>query len=99
MVKHVVLFKLKPFEDEMERSRKLSEIKNGLLNLSGKIKELKSIEVGLNINPKEQYDIALITTHDDMDGLSAYAVHPDHLAVSKIIREVLENRSCSDFNI
>jgi hypothetical protein len=99
MVKHVVLFKLKEFASEEERMRKLNQIKLGLLNLKSIIEELKSIEVGINQNPKEQFDIALTTTHDDMTGLEAYAVHPNHVAVGKIIREVLEQRSCVDYVI
>jgi hypothetical protein len=34
-----------------------------------------------------------------MAGLEAYAVHPNHVAVGKIIREVLEQRSCVDYVI
>ncbi|MCK9155737.1 MAG: Dabb family protein [Paludibacteraceae bacterium] len=99
MVKHIVLFKLKEFASEDEKARKLHQIQLGLLNLKSIIKELQTIEVGLNKNPKEQYDIALTTTHLTMEDLHAYAVHPEHLAVSKIIREVLESRSCVDYNI
>ncbi|MCB9018597.1 MAG: Dabb family protein [Paludibacteraceae bacterium] len=99
MVKHIVLFKMKAFASEEEKSRKLHQIQLGLLNLKSIIKELQSIEVGVNTNPKEQYDIALTTTHFSMADLNAYATHPEHLAVSKIIREVLESRSCVDYEI
>ena len=97
MVKHVVLFKLKEFNSAEEKTRKISQIKMGLLNLKMLIKELHSIEVGINENPKEQYDIALITTHHTMADLEAYAINPDHQAVAKIIREVMESRACVDF--
>jgi hypothetical protein len=99
MVKHIVLFKFKEFVTPEEKSKKLNQIKLGLLNLKTIIKELQSIEVGINQNPNEQYDIALTTTHASMEDLHAYAIHPDHLAVSKIIREVLESRACVDYVI
>jgi hypothetical protein len=99
MVKHTVLFKLKAFSSEEEKSRKINQIKLALLNLKTIIGELQSIEVGINENPKEQYDIALTTTHHSMEDLEAYAVHPSHLAVSKIIREVLDSRACVDYSM
>jgi hypothetical protein len=98
MVKHIVLFKFKEFITPEEKNRKLNQIKQELQNLQTIIKELQSIEVGINENPKEQYDIALTTTHNSMDDLQAYAIHPDHQAVSKIIREILESRACVDYS-
>nr|WP_321407689.1 Dabb family protein [uncultured Carboxylicivirga sp.] len=97
MIKHIVLFQLKAFESQDTKDAKLSEIKSELLGLKEKVTVLKSIEVGLNTNPAEQYDIALTTTFDSMEDLEIYAKHPDHLAVGKIIREVLEARACVDY--
>ncbi|MCU4163372.1 Dabb family protein [Carboxylicivirga caseinilyticus] len=97
MIKHIVLFQLKAFESEDTKDAKLSEIKSELLGLKEKVSVLKSIEVGLNTNPAEQYDIALTTTFNNMEDLEIYAKHPDHLAVGKIIREVLEARACVDY--
>lgn len=97
MIKHIVLFQLKPFESKETKDAKLAEIKSGLLGLKEKVSVLKSIEVGLNCNPAEQFDIALTTTFDSMEDLETYAKHPDHVAVGKIVREVLEARSCVDY--
>jgi hypothetical protein len=99
MIKHIVLFKLKEFSNQEEKELKIKEIKKGLEALKNKIPELKKIMVNININPNEKFDICLETEHDDMNGLSAYAVHPDHVAVGKIIREVLEARACVDYLI
>ncbi|MBS2097128.1 Dabb family protein [Carboxylicivirga linearis] len=97
MIKHIVLFQLKPFESKETKDAKLAEIKSGLLGLKEKVSVLKSIEVGLNTNQAEQFDIALTTTFDSMEDLETYAKHPDHVAVGKIVREVLEARSCVDY--
>jgi len=97
MIKHVVLFKLKEFSCQVEKGLKISEIKSGLEALINLIPELKKINVGINVNPNEEFDICLETEHENMDGLKAYAVHPEHVAVAKIVREVLEKRSCVDY--
>ncbi|MCQ2195284.1 MAG: Dabb family protein [Paludibacteraceae bacterium] len=97
MIKHVVLFKLKEFNSPIEKQNKMKQIQMGLTCLKAIIPEILSIEVGLNTNPKEKFDIALTTTHKSMEDLAIYANHPKHLDISKIIREVLEDRSCVDF--
>ena len=99
MIKHVVLFKLKTFETEAEKREKEQEIKDALLALKGKVEVLRSIEVGINANPDEEFNIALITTFNNFDDLETYAEHPDHQAVIPLIREVLESRACSDYEI
>ncbi len=99
MIKHVVLFQLKPFDSEEAKTAKLNEIKQGLLDLKGKVEVLKTVEVGLNCNPAEPYDIALTTTFNSMEDLEIYAKHPDHVAVGKIVREVLEARACVDYEM
>jgi len=97
MIKHIVLFKLKSFDNITEKTAKLNEIKEGLLALKDKISVLQAIEVGINCNSNEEFDIALDTTFKSMNDLDTYAKHPDHLAVGKIIREVLAARSCVDY--
>ena len=97
MIKHIVLFQLKAFATETEKLEKLRSLKQGLNGLMGKVPGLLSIEAGININPDEQYDLALTTTFASMDDLHAYAVHPDHKAVGAKIGESLERRACVDF--
>ncbi len=70
MIKHIVLFKLQEFETEATKQAKEEEIKLGLENLKNIIPELKSIEVGINSNPEENFDIALSTTFNSMEDFS-----------------------------
>ncbi len=97
MIKHIVLFELKEFESEEAKTHKLEDLKTALLALADKIDVLKSIEVGLNCNPKEDYDLALTTTFASMEDLRSYAIHPDHVKVGASIREVAESRACVDY--
>lgn len=97
MIKHIVLFKLKPMESEEAKRTLMMNFKNGLEALTGVIPQLRTIEVGLNTNPAEQYDIALVTTFENMDDLHTYATHPLHQEVCKLIADAKEQRACVDF--
>ncbi len=99
MIKHIVLFKLKEFTSEDEKTAKLTEIKTALETLPPIIKEIKSMTVGINCNPNEAFDIALETTFNNLEDLEVYAKHPDHVAAGSIIREVLDSRACVDYEI
>lgn len=97
MVKHIVLFKFKAFESPEAKHLKTTEIKNALLELKDKLDFLREIEVGINANPHEKFDLALTTVFDSMDDLERYAKHPDHVAVAAMIGPVKEDRACVDY--
>lgn len=97
MINHVVLFKLKEFPDA-EKKVALEKVKTALEALKDKIKELKYLEIGLNyqLNGKS-YDICLISHFETVADLDIYRVHPDHLAVFDLIKEVTIDRAAVDF--
>lgn len=97
MVKHFVLFQL---ASEMEAGRKknvMDAFKKGIEALPAKIPFIRKIEVGLNANPEEQFDIALYSEFDTIDDVRAYAVHPAHLAVAALLKDCKQSRSCVDY--
>ena len=94
MVKHIVLFQL---ASEMEAERKknvMDAFKKGIETLPAKIPFIRKIEVGLNDNPEEQFDIALYSEFDTMDDVRAYAAH---LAVAALLKDCKKSRSCVDY--
>ena len=99
MIRHIVLFKLTEFENDALKTTKLKEIKSGLESLPQKISEIKFLQVGINANPAEKYDIALTTDFNSLEELDIYAKHPEHIKVAQIIRAVLAERACVDFQI
>lgn len=99
MVKHVVLFQLDPGMDARERSRVMEEFKKGIEALPAEISFIRKIEVGLNANPDEDFDIALYCEFDTMDDVRAYAVHPAHVAVASLLKGCKKNRSCVDYEV
>ncbi|WP_462317317.1 Dabb family protein [Marinilabilia sp.] len=97
MIKHIVLFKFKTDLPEAEKKQKMESIKSDLEALTKKVETLKKMEVGLNCNPGEKYDLALTSEFETMEGLKAYAVHPEHVKAGAAIREILEERACVDY--
>lgn len=98
MINHVVLFKLKEYDSEEKKAGVLSEIKEALLGLKGKIAELKYIEVGTNYQlAAKSFDICLITHFESIAGLDIYRVHPDHLKVAELINSHAIGRAAVDF--
>jgi hypothetical protein len=77
MVTHIVFFKLKtPSESTV------TEAKNMLLTMDGRIDLLRHLEVGADVIRSERsYDLALVTRFDSLDDLQAYQVHPYHADV------------------
>lgn len=100
MVKHVVLFRMKDFATTTERVEKLTEIKLALEALTNEIEIIKSIEVGINANPDEDYDLSLSVVLEQMSDVALYANHPAHVAVAKnLIAPIKAARACVDYVI
>jgi hypothetical protein len=97
MIKHIVLFKFKTDLPEAEKKQKMESVKCDLEALTKKVETLKKMEVGINCNPDEKYDLALTSEFETMEGLKAYAVHPEHVKAGAAIREILEERACVDY--
>lgn len=99
MIKHVVLFKFKEEISAADKKEMLGSIKYSLEQLKNSINCLLLVEVGLNSNPNESYDLALTTIFQNWDDLKAYVIHPEHQEVSKVIRQNLDKRACVDYEI
>lgn len=96
MVKHIVTFKLKGTKEE--RADIARKFKSALEALPEQIEVLQSIEVGINENPAENWDVVLIATVKNMEDVGFYAKHPAHLAAAGIIAAHKEERACVDYN-
>lgn len=46
---------------------------------------LKSIEVGINENPSESWDIVLTAVVEKMEDVETYAKHPAHVAAAALL--------------
>ena len=97
MVKHIVLFKLKEELPATEKQAVMNQFKEAIEALPAKISVIRKIEVGLNVNPAEVWDIALYSEFDSLEDVKTYAVHPDHVAAGKLLADVKLNRACVDY--
>ena len=97
MVKHIVLFKLKENLSKEVKEKAMNDFKKAIEALPATISFIRKIEVGLNCNPDEKWDIALYSEFDSLEDVKAYAVHPNHVAAAKILADVKEDRSCVDY--
>lgn len=97
MVKHVVTFKFKGSDEE--RKTVASKFAEALIALPDEIEELISMEVGINENPAETWDLVLTATAASLEDVAKYSAHPAHVAAVQIIAPYKEDRACVDYTI
>ena len=98
MVKHIVLWKLKEELSKEEKDKVKKEIKEGLLGLKGKIKEIVEIKVNTEGMEGSTVDVLLDTVFENEEALKTYASHPDHIAVGMAkIKPFMAERICYDY--
>lgn len=95
MVKHIVTFKFKGTAEE--RLKVANDFAEALRALPSQIDVLESIEVGINENPDETWDLVLTAVVPTMADVSVYAKHPAHVAAAAIIGPWKESRACVDY--
>ncbi|WP_066717824.1 Dabb family protein [Clostridium sp. Marseille-P299] len=101
MIRHIVMFQFKESADGRTKKENLEIAKEMLESLDGVVPTLKSLYVALNHEyaSKENYDLVLVCEYEDIEGLNAYQIHPEHKKVSEFIGKVRETRACIDFTI
>ena len=95
MVKHIVTFKFKGTDEERMAAAKA--FKDALMALPEQIDVLESMEVGINENPAETWDVVLTAVVPTMADVDVYAKHPAHVAAALLIGAVKESRACVDY--
>ncbi|MDP3301613.1 MAG: Dabb family protein [Sulfuricurvum sp.] len=94
MLVHIVMFAFK----EENKEANLVQVKAMLEGLPSKIESLKRMEVGIDISKSERsFDLVLTSTFEDQAGLSAYAIHPAHLEIVNVIKEVTTMAKVVDY--
>lgn len=76
------------------------EAKGRLEALPADITEILTLEVGLDVVHSDvSAHLALITTHDSLEALRAYQVHPVHEAFGHWVRPRLASRQVVDVEL
>ena len=100
MIKHVVMWKLKDSAEGKSKKENALIIKSKLESLKQKIKEIKHIEVGININDAaDSYDVVLYSEFDSLENLNIYRNHPEHLKVGELVSAVRLERKVVDYEV
>lgn len=75
-------------------------LKRELESMTAKIKEIRSLEVGMNFNDdQDAYDLVLVTEFARKEDLEVYQNHPEHQRVVAILRRLRETRVVVDYKI
>lgn len=98
MVKHIVMWKLKPSAEGADKKTNAIKIKKMLEALQGVVPGAFKLEVGVNYNPAG-YDLVLYAEFNDHDALETYQMHPEHLRVSEFIGRVAASRVVADYMV
>ena len=101
MVKHIILWTLRPELSESEKSKIKADIKRELEALKGQVPGLVDITVNIdNRLESSNCDIMLDSTLESPDALKAYATHPAHVHVADTyVRPYTSQRTCLDFEV
>lgn len=97
MVKHIVTFKLTGTAEE--RAAVAKAFRDALLKLPSHISVLQSIEVGINENPAESWDVVLTAVVPEMKDVEVYAKHPAHVAAAGLLAGHKADRACVDYEV
>lgn len=91
------MFKFKGTPEE--KKNVATRFMEALVQLPAEIPQLKSIDVGINMNSAETWDLVLTATADSMEDVAIYSAHPAHQAAVEIIKPYKEDRACVDYQI
>lgn len=93
MITHIVFFKLKDRSEE-----NIKKTRGVLAAMEGKIPQLRSLEVGVDIVRSERsYDLALVAKFDSLEDLQLYNDHPVHQEVIEYIAKVKDVSLAVDY--
>ncbi len=93
-LKHVVFIK---FKDDI-REEEISKLEELLGKLPDVIPEIKLYEFGRDVIRSERsYDFALISEFENLESLSSYQKHPEHVKVLELVKEIAESIVAVDF--
>jgi len=99
MIRHIVMWRLAA-DEQTERDAAAAEIARELEALVGVVPSLRSLSVHRNVAfPEANSDVVLTSEFDDVAGLEAYQVHPEHQRVAAIVRSHVASRASIDYEV
>lgn len=95
MIRHVVLWRLKPMERDIFHT-----IRSALEAQQGKIPGLLRVEVGRNFaTGRRAADFSLICDFESRDALAGYHRHPVHMQTRAVVDPLVEEHWIVDYEL
>ena len=94
MLTHIVIWKYRADVEQVVREEHVARLRR----LASLIPEVESLSVGFDVLllPRS-YDSGLVATFRDRAALDAYTVHPEHIMVADMGRNISEHVASVDF--
>ena len=99
MVRHIVFWNFLEELSEVERAEAGAKMKALLEPIKELVPGAVAIQVVPNLLASSNRDIALISTFETVEALSAYQNHPAHVEAGKYVGSVTCNRACMDYEL
>ena len=100
MIRHIVMFKLKEFASESEKTIAANEVLKKLDELPGAIDLILRYKAGIDVrNLNWSYDIVLEMDFDTLADIDAYTVHPAHQKFIAFNKDYSIAKVCIDFEL
>jgi hypothetical protein len=98
MLKHIVMWRLKESAEGRTKEQNAIHAKELLDLLPFRIKEIKKLEVGINVlNTPTSYDMVLIVEFANILDLQTYQAHQEHIKVAEYILKIRDTRAAVDY--
>lgn len=97
MVNHYVFWNLNDSLTKEEKEQAALTIKEKLEAVGKLVPGVVSLEVKINEMESSNRDVALLSSFESVEALSAYQVHPEHVKAGGYIKTVACDRTCFDF--
>ena len=99
MIRHIVAWNLTA-TDPAQRTTDFDQLKAKIEGLVGVVPGLQSATVSRDIgNAGGNWDVVLVSEHDDAEALAVYQQHPEHVIVAGFTRSVTKDRVCVDVEV
>jgi len=94
MITHIVIWRYRAGVEQKLREEHMAMLRK----LETIIPEIKTLSVGFDVlQLPRSYDTGLVATFQDRAGLETYTVHPEHIKVADLGRNISEHVGSVDF--
>ncbi|GAA1315444.1 Dabb family protein [Leucobacter albus] len=98
-VRHIVSWKMNG-ETAAERAAQAREVVEALTPLRDIVPGVLALNVYPNgFDTDGNWDVVLVSDHEDKAALDAYAINPDHVAAAGVVKARAAARSAVDFQL